>query len=84
VVSDHSFLLETFLKKKNMAKSKLQKQEILRDLTAKINDSKSVVFTKFNGLGVKENEEGKLLIDTNDEIYIEKYAQVGNQHNYFN
>lgn len=40
-----------------MAKTKLQKQEILRDLEAKINNSKSIVFTEFKSLGVKQNEE---------------------------
>ena len=56
-----------------MAKSKLQKQEILRDLTAKINDSKSVVFTKFNGLGVKDNELLRRELKANDsEYYVAK------------
>ena len=40
-----------------MAKTKLQKQEILRNLKEMIGKSKSIIFTKFNGLGVKENEE---------------------------
>lgn len=33
--------------------------------------------------GVKENEEGQILIDTSDEIYVEEYTQVGNQYSYF-
>ncbi|HMB66041.1 MAG TPA: 50S ribosomal protein L10, partial [Patescibacteria group bacterium] len=40
-----------------MPKSKEQKKEILENLKQKIGDSKSVVFTNFEGLGVKENEE---------------------------
>jgi len=39
-----------------MAKTKEQKGQILRDLTDKISKSKSIVFTKFSGLGVKESE----------------------------
>ena len=33
--------------------------------------------------GVKENDEGELLIDTSDEIYVENYTQVGNPKTYF-
>jgi hypothetical protein len=33
--------------------------------------------------GVKENQEGQLLIDTSDEIYVEKHTQIGNQYSYF-
>ncbi len=40
-----------------MPKTKLQKQEILRDLEEKIKKAKSIVFTEFNALGVKDNEE---------------------------
>lgn len=40
-----------------MAKTKLQKQEILRTLSEKIKGAKSIVFTEFNALGVKDNEE---------------------------
>lgn len=39
-----------------MPKSKIQKQEIFRDLNEKIKKSKSVVFAGFNALGVKDNE----------------------------
>lgn len=39
-----------------MAKTKEQKGVILRDLQAKIDKSKSIVFAKFNKLGVKDNE----------------------------
>lgn len=40
-----------------MAKTKKQKQEIVGSLKDKLLKSKSVVFTKFEGLGVKENED---------------------------
>lgn len=40
-----------------MPKSKEQKREILQNLKEKIASSRSVVFTNFEGLGVKENEE---------------------------
>jgi large subunit ribosomal protein L10 len=39
-----------------MPKTKIQKQEILRSLEAKIGKSKSIVFAGFNALGVKDNE----------------------------
>jgi len=39
-----------------MPKSKIQKQEILRSLEKKIEQSKSVVFAGFNALEVKDNE----------------------------
>ncbi len=39
-----------------MAKSKEQKQEILRTLADKLDRAKSVVFTQFDALGVKDNE----------------------------
>lgn len=40
-----------------MPKTKEQKKEILRDLAEKIAKAKSVVFTKFNKLTVKENQD---------------------------
>ncbi len=40
-----------------MAKTKLQKQVMLRDITTKIDKAKSMVFTEFNAMGVKQNEE---------------------------
>ncbi len=56
-----------------MPKSKLQKQEILRDLEAKIKKSKSIVFASFDGLGVKDNEELRHnLKDENGEYYVSK------------
>jgi len=39
-----------------MATTKEQKKEILKNLKDKIKKAKSVLFIKFNGLGVKENE----------------------------
>lgn len=39
-----------------MPKTKVQKQEIVRDLTHKAAKAKSVVFAQFGGLTVKENE----------------------------
>ncbi|MFA5159872.1 MAG: 50S ribosomal protein L10 [Candidatus Omnitrophota bacterium] len=56
-----------------MPKSKLQKGEILRDLTAKIGRSKSIVFATFNALGVKENEELRRKLQAeNSEYYVAK------------
>jgi large subunit ribosomal protein L10 len=40
-----------------MPKSKLQKQEMLRDLTEKIGKAKSIYFAKYVALGVKDNEQ---------------------------
>ncbi|MFA5644631.1 MAG: 50S ribosomal protein L10 [Patescibacteria group bacterium] len=40
-----------------MPKNKEQKKEIVRDLDEKIKNSKSIIFSTFDGLGVKENEE---------------------------
>ena len=40
-----------------MSKTKLQKQEIIRNITERVKKSKSLVFVKFNQLGVIENEE---------------------------
>ncbi|MDD5071427.1 MAG: 50S ribosomal protein L10 [Patescibacteria group bacterium] len=40
-----------------MPKTREQKKEILENLTEKIKRAKSVVFAKFDGLGVKENED---------------------------
>jgi Ribosomal protein L10 len=56
-----------------MPKSKIQKQEILRNLTERIKKSKSIVFTGFNALGVKDNEalRGKLR-EANGEYYVAK------------
>ncbi len=57
----------------HMAKSKEQKKEILEGLKDKIGKSKSIVFTKFDGLQVKENEELRnKLKEENSEYYVAK------------
>ncbi len=56
-----------------MPKSKIQKQEILRTLNEKIKKSKSIVFTGFNALGVKDNEALRdKLREANGEYYVAK------------
>ncbi len=56
-----------------MPKSKQQKQEIFRDITERLNKAKSVVFTSFTGLGVKDNEAIRTaLYDENSEYYATK------------
>ncbi len=56
-----------------MPKSREQKQEILRDLSHRIEKSKSVVFMKFSRLGVRENEElRKELKKEEGEYYVAK------------
>jgi large subunit ribosomal protein L10 len=56
-----------------MAKTKIQKGEIVRSLAEKIKNSKSIVFTKFNQLGVKDNESLRdLLKKENSETYVAK------------
>lgn len=56
-----------------MPKNKIQKQEILRNLSEKFKKSKSVVFAGFNALTVKDNE---ILRDQfrkeNSEYYVAK------------
>ena len=56
-----------------MPKNKIQKQEILRNLSEKIKKSKSVVFAGFNAFGVKDNEilRAKLIAE-NNEYYVAK------------
>jgi large subunit ribosomal protein L10 len=56
-----------------MAKTKLQKQVILRDLEAKLAKSKAVVFARFNGFGVVANEELRNKLRSEDsEYYVAK------------
>lgn len=56
-----------------MAKTKLQKQVILRDLEAKLAKSKAVVFARFNGFGVAQNEELRNKLRSEDsEYYVAK------------
>lgn len=60
-----------------MPKTKLQKKEILRDLTEKASKAKSVVFTKFNRLTVKENENlRKELKKENSEYFVAKKTLI--------
>lgn len=56
-----------------MPKTKIQKQEILRSLEAKIEKSKSIIFAGFNALEVKDNEElrSKLRAE-NGEYFVAK------------
>ena len=53
-----------------MPKTKLQKQEILRTLEVKIKKAKSIVFTEFNSLGVKDNEELRNSLREADSEYM--------------
>lgn len=56
-----------------MPKSKQQKQEVLTGLADKIQRAKSIVFTSFNALGVKDNEELRLkLREVKGEYYVAK------------
>lgn len=56
-----------------MPKSKQQKQEISRDLAVRFGKATSVVFTSFNGLGVKDNESLRsALVAKNSEYYAAK------------
>jgi large subunit ribosomal protein L10 len=56
-----------------MAKSKEQKQEILKTLEEKINRSKSIVFASFNALGVQANQELRTkLREEGGEYYVAK------------
>lgn len=52
-----------------MPKSKIQKQEISRDLSARLEKAKSVVFTSFTGLGVKDNEALRVSLNAQDSEY---------------
>jgi len=60
-----------------MPKSREQKKEILRDLNEKVSKAKSVVFTKFSRLTVKENENlRKELRKENSEYYVAKKTLI--------
>jgi len=62
---------------KYMPKSREQKKEILRDLNEKVSKAKSVVFTKFSRLTVKENENlRKELRKENSEYYVAKKTLI--------
>ncbi|MEK7203026.1 MAG: 50S ribosomal protein L10 [Patescibacteria group bacterium] len=56
-----------------MPKTKDQKKQILKNLTDKISKAKSIIFTKFDGLRVKDNEDlrTKLKLE-NSEYYVVK------------
>lgn len=61
-----------------MPKSKIQKGEIMRDLTARIKKSKSIVFAGFNALGVKDNEVLRAQLRAeNGEYYVAKKTLLG-------
>ncbi len=61
-----------------MPKTREQKKEILEGLKDKISRSKSVIFTKFNGLQVKENEELRnALREENSEYLVAKKTLFG-------
>jgi len=56
-----------------MPKSKEQKRTILKELGEKIAKAKSIVFTKFSGLTVKESEDLRTkLLKENTEYYVAK------------
>lgn len=56
-----------------MAKTKKQKEQILRDLTEKIGKAKSLVFASFDALGVQANEDLRnQLRQENSEYYVTK------------
>lgn len=52
-----------------MPKTKQQKQVISRDLTERLEKAKSVVFTSFTGLGVKQNEVLRSALVAKDSEY---------------
>ncbi len=61
-----------------MPKSKIQKSEIMRNLTERIKKSKSIIFAGFNALGVKDNEALRLkLREENGEYYVAKKTLLG-------
>lgn len=56
-----------------MSKTKEQKRNILEEIKAKIAKAKSIIFTKYNGLGVKDNEALRLKLgQENNEYYVAK------------
>ena len=61
-----------------MPKTKEQKKEILRDLAEKVSKAKSVVFTKFNKLTVKENQDLRNILKKEaGEYYVAKKTLMG-------
>ncbi len=60
-----------------MAKAREQKKQIIKNLTEKINQAKSVIFVNFNKLGVKENEDLRnSLHAVKGEYYVAKKTLV--------
>ena len=60
-----------------MPKSKIQKKEILSNLADKIKKSKSIIFTGFNALGVKDNENLRVKLRAeNSEYYVAKKTLI--------
>ena len=56
-----------------MPKTKEQKRTILKQLNDKIAKAKSIIFTKYSGLTVKDNEDLRLkLRQENNEYYVAK------------
>ena len=56
-----------------MPKTKEQKKVILRELVDKVVKAKSIIFTRYNGLTVKDNEDLRLrLRQENNEYYVAK------------
>lgn len=61
-----------------MPKTKEQKRTILKQLDDKIAKAKSIIFTKYSGLTVKENEDLRLrLRQENNEYYVAKKTLFG-------
>src|SRR5680860_1178714 len=56
-----------------MPKTKEQKRTVLHELKDKISRAKSIIFTKYNALTVKDNEELRVkLREENNEYYVAK------------
>lgn len=61
-----------------MPKTKEQKRTILKELSDKISKAKSIIFTKYNALTVKENEDLRIkLRKENNEYYVAKKTLFG-------
>lgn len=61
-----------------MPKTKEQKRTILKQLNDKIAKAKSIIFTKYSSLTVKENEDLRLrLRQENNEYYVAKKTLFG-------
>ena len=56
-----------------MPKNKEEKRNIVKEVKEKIDKAKSIIFAKYSGLGVKENEDLRLkLRQENNEYYVAK------------